>query len=307
MATFSANFPELMETRQKTIFFRNFTMEPLIFPKLLGRKPSTKAFEDRLRVAGLGTFQVKQEGTPMAFDDMIEGTRRRVAHTVFALGNRCTWEAMRDDQWDILDKAPAEMGDSARDHQERLAWDLLNDGFTGARYTGLDGLALFSASHTVLRPGGAVQSNILSPPVELSEEGLEAILTLARLTQSEEGRYIPIRATKLVFHPNLQHQVYKLLQTEYKVGSADNDRSSIVSSRSGLSPVDDAGVPYLTSTTAWSVHVGPGKNSLQWNDREKLFFDRANDAMTFDQLYYGAYRASVMFSEWRGNYGSNFA
>ena len=307
MATFSANFAELMETRQKMIFFKEFAQEELQFPKLFQRRPSTKSHEDRLRVAGLGTFQSKPEGAPVAFDDPIQGTRRRVTHSTFALGTRSTWEAIRDDQWDILDKMPADMGDSGRDHMERVAWDLINDGFTGNRHTGLDGLQLFTTAHTTLRPEVATQSNSLNPPLELSVTGLETILTLARLTVSEEGRFTPVSVSRLLYHPDEQHNAYVLLDTEFRPGSGDNDRSTVRSTRSGLTPVEERGVPYLTSSTAWSVHVPPGRNSLTWNDREQMFFQRGNDANTFDQLHYAAYRASVMFSEWRGNYGSNFA
>jgi hypothetical protein len=43
---------------------------------------------------------------------------------------------------------------------------------------------------------------------------------------------------------------------------------------------------------------------MTWNDRKKLTHSRAQDADTLDQKFYGVYRASVMFREWRNNYGS---
>lgn len=304
MATRSSNFPELLETRAKKIFFKNFTQQGQKFRELLAVVPSTKAHEDRIRVAGLGTFQTKAEGTPVAFSDPVEGTRRRVIHTTYALGYRNTMEAVDDDQWNILDKMPADLGDSARDHQERIAWDLLNDGYAGNRHTGLDNLALFSASHTTLRPELGVQSNIQSPAVELSVTGLEAMMTQARTTQSEEGRYVDMQQSILLIHPDNEHNAYVLLETAFKSGSTDNDVSTVVSTRSGLKPLV---VPFLTATRAWSIHDGPGRNSLQWNDRMDLTFSRAGDPDTFDEKHYAAYRASTMHSEWRGNWGSNFS
>lgn len=304
MATLSGNFPELLETRDKEIFFKKYTQQEQKFRSLFSVKPSTKAHEDRMRVAGLGTFQSKPEGTPVAFSDPIEGTRRRVIHTTYALGYRATMEAIADDQWDILDQMPADLGDSARDHQERVAWDLINDGFDGNRHTGLDAAALFG-THTALRPEvNQAQTNELTPAVQLSITGLETIMTSAMTTLSEEGRYIDLSNSLLVIHPTEAHNAYVLLETVQKSGSADNDVSTVVSSRSGLTPLI---TPFKTSTRSWSVHDSPGRNSLVWNDRMGLDFARGKDADTFDQKHYGYYRASVMFSEWRGNWGSNFS
>jgi hypothetical protein len=306
VATFSANFPEAMETRAKEWFFKTFTQLPLMFPSLFNRRPSTKRFEDRIRAAGFGTFMEKAEGAPVAFDDPIEGTRRRSTHTVFGLGYRATWEAIEDDQWNILDQMPSDLGDAARDHMERIAWALENDGFTGTSFTGLDNLPLYNTAHTSLRPGVGTQSNSLTPALALGVAGLEAAMNNARLTLSEEGRQLNVMLRKLLYHPNLQHTAYTLLNTEFRPGSSDNDRSTVVTTRSGITPVEDQGVPYLTSQTAWSVHSSGRKESLIWYDRAPLFFERGRDSVTFDQLHWAAYRAHPAIGEWRGHVGSNF-
>jgi hypothetical protein len=301
MATLTPQFFELLEAREMEVFFKNFSMVPLMYTDLFETQNSTKAYEDRIRVAALGTFATKPEGTPVAFDDPVQGTRRRTVHQTFALGWRATMEMMEDDQFNVMDRMSADLGESARDHQERLAWGLINDGFTGTTYTGLEGQALFNSSHTELRSDVTAQSNILSPAVALSQTGIEDILTQAETTTSAEGRFIRLQPSILLVHPNEAHNAFVLLNTEFKPGSSDNDRSTVVSSRSGLRPMS---VPYLSSQTNWSVHANRGANSLQWNNRKETTFSRAQDADTFDQKFYGVYRASVMFSEWRGNWGS---
>jgi len=303
MATFTSNFPELLETRDKMIFFKQFTQIPVLYPTLFEVRRSTKAFEDRIRVAGLGRFQLKPEGSPVAFDDPVQGVRRRVAHQTYAEGFRATHEALEDDQWNILDKMPADLGDAARDYRERLAWDLRNDAFAGATYTGLDGLSLLNAAHTNLRPEATAVSNVLAPAVALSVTGLESIMTLKRTTDSEEGRFVSLGQAYVVVAPALEHALYVLLETEFRPGTADNDLSTVRSTRSGLQPLVS---PYVTSATNWTVHDRPGRNSLVWNEREDVNFSRARDADTFDMKFYGTFRCSVMFSEWRGNWGSNF-
>lgn len=301
MATFTANFPELMETRQKDILFKQFTMQPQKFRSLFRVRPSTKSHEDRMRVAGLGTLQVKPEGTPVAFSDPVEGTRRRVVHTTYALGYRNTKEAVDDDQWNILDQMPADLGDSARDHQERIAWDVLNDGFAGNRHTTVDNNALFASARTGLK-GDLNESNVLAPALALSVGGLEAVMDQAKTTRSEEGRYIQLDHAILVIHPNNSHNAHVLLNTQFRPGSSDNDVSTVVTTRSQIGTVLE--VPFLTSTTQWSVHATPGRNGLTWNNRQDPTTSSHTDAVTFDMLSMLAYRASVQINDWRNNFGS---
>lgn len=306
MATFTGLAPELLEAREKDIFFKRYSMQPTKYTELFETRPSNKAYEDRMRVAGLGRLATKPEGTPVAFDDPVQGARSRIVHQTYALGFRVTMEMQQDELFGIINQMPADLGDSARDHQERLAWDVINDGFAGNRHTimadGVAAGALFATNHTALKSGD-VQSNSLSPAVALGTTGLESIMTLASTTLSEEGRYIDLSQAVLLIHPNNQHQAYVLLNTEFKPGSSDNDRSTVVSTRSGLRPLQ---VPYLTNTDGWSIHSGPGQNSLKYNDRHGLEFRRGEDSDTFDQKFYAFYRASAQVDEWRGNWGSNF-
>lgn len=301
MATLTPQFFELLEADTKDIFFKHVDMIPELFSQLFKRMSSTKAYEDGMRVGGLGSFATKPEGTPIAFDDPVQGTRVRTVHTTYALGWRATMEMMQDDQFGIMNRMSGDMGDSARDHRERLAWSLVDDAFTGTTYTGLESEALFSTSHTLIKTGGT-QSNSLSPAVELGQTGIESARSLLRTTTGMEGRYINLsQGGKLVFHSDLEDRVYELLNTEFQVDSSNNNRSTIVSSRSGLDPL---GVPYLSSTTNWAIY-GPN-HTLTWNDRMPLTFSQAPDNVTLDRLHMSVYRASVMFRAWEGTVGSNF-
>ena len=301
MATLSPSFFELLEAKEMDVFFKTFTQIPLLYPQIFFNNTSTKAYEERIDIAALGTFATKPEGTPVAFDDPVQGAAIRTAHQTFALGWRASMEMMEDDQFSIMSQMSGDLGDSARDHQERLAWGLINSGFATTTYTGLGGDALFTASHHRLRTGTGSQSNILSPAVALSATGIEDMMVLADTTTSLEGRFIQLNPTMLLIPPALQHTAFELLQTEHKVDSADNNRNTVVASRSGLKPVE---VPYLTSTTNWYMMSAPRKDGIVWNSRKKLNFSRSQDSETFDQKFYGHYRASVMFSEWRGFFGS---
>ena len=301
MATLTPQFFQLLEAEEKDVFFQAFTQQPTKYTQLFSTQSSTKAYEDRLPISGLGTFATKPEGTPIAFDDPVQGLQIRTVHQTYALGWRASMEMMQDDQFAVMNRMSSELGESARDHQERLAWNLINDGFTGT-ITGFEGDTLFDAAHGLRRGNvGQTVSNILNPPVALSQTGIEDILTMSETTTSDENRYVELSPTMLVCHPSEMHNAYVLLNTEKRPGSADNDVSSVVSSRSGLTVLTS---PHLSSTTNWYVFSPPGKNTLTYNNRMSVEFSRAQDADTKDQKFYGCYRASVMWSEWRGSWGS---
>ena len=302
MATLTPQFFELLEAEEKQVFFNTFDMQDLMYPQLFNVSPSTKAYEDRIRISRLGTFATKAEGTPISFDDPVQGTQVRTVHSTFGLGFRITMEMMQDDQFGVMRQMSGDLAESAADHQERLAWSLVNDAFTGTTFTGLENDTLLSSTHTILKGGASVnQTNILSPAVALSQTGLEDILTLASNAQSDEGRFIKVRPQTVVVNPEEQHNLFVLLNTEQKPGSADNDRNTVLTSRSGLAPMT---VPYLSSTSNWFVFGDKSKHTLTWNNRMSLEFDSSVDSDTRDMKFTAVYRASVMWSEWRSVWGS---
>jgi phage major head subunit gpT-like protein len=307
MATVRSNFAELLEPGLRKIFFKEFAMEPMRYPELFNVQSSSKAYEDTLDVAGLGVFATKPEGTPISYKDPVQGTKKRVVHSTYALGFRVTLEMMQDDQYAIINKMPADLGEAARQHQETLVWGLVNDGWTGATYTGLDGRALFYATHddqtsaAFAHPESSTQSNIAAPGVALSITGLEAAITAMRVTTSPEGRYTPITPSVLLIHPDNAHEAVRILQTEKEPFTNENQVNTMTSSRTGIR---DLVVPYLTDTDAWSVYAVKSQHTLTVYKRMGLTFSRGTDSQTKDALYDGMYRMSVTFDDWRGTYGS---
>lgn len=301
-ATLTPTFYELIEADTKDIFFKNISLADENWREVFEVKPSTKAYEDRMPVAGFGTLALKAEGTPVAFDAPVQGTRVRAVHSTYALGGRFTKELMMDDQHGIISQMPADLAESYMDHRARLVWSALDDGFAGTTYTDLYGDTLFNTAHASIRDASLTQSNTLSPAVALSEAGLEVAMTQARVTRSNENRYQNIQLSKLVVHPENEHEAYKLLNTEMTVGTGNNDKSTVATSRTGFSAVV---VPYLSSTTKWSLHAPPGKNGLTYYNRMDAEYDSAVDADTKDMKFYACYRGTPALNDWRGNIGSN--
>ena len=304
MAVFRGTLPEVFEARQAELFYKGYTMQPTTYTKVFNVETSNKAYEDWFEVTGLGVFRLKPEGTPITYDDPVQGTRRRIVHSTYALGYRVTMEAQEDAQYDVIDQHPRDMGDAAREHDEITAWTLFNSATDATNYPTCDGLALASTAHTIYKPkdpAAATYSNLASPGVALSVTGLEAALTSMLLTKSREDRFMPLEPAFLVINPTLGHLAYQLLQTEKEAFTDENQVSTVSSSRTGISPVL---TPYITDTDDWALVCKKSQHKLQFIVRKKLTFDSSTDSQTKDRLFDAIKRNSVVAKDWRGTYFS---
>ena len=305
MPTYTTSLPEVLEPWVTEIVMNQFNQLEPIFPKLFNMKTSTKAFEDTFEVSGLGTFRLKAEGTPVSYDDPVQSLRKRIVFSVYALGFRCSMEMMEDDQHGVIEKMASDLGESARDHKENIAWGVVNDAFTGTLYKGIpegDGTAraLVSTGHIGLKDG-ATRSNRLSPDVAFSVSGLQAAITNYRLTKGQSGRQIRITPSVVVHHPNDEFAVVQVLDSTLEPFTADNQVNAVSRSRMGLTTLS---VPYLTDTDNWLLCANKSSHTLKWYDRKEFQFDRNKDAQTKDSLWDGMYRGAATFENWYGVVGS---
>jgi hypothetical protein len=303
MAITTGSLPELYEPWVTDIYMNEHAQLETLYTQLFNVKPISTAFADTFEVGGFGTFVLKPEGKPVAFDDPVQSLRKRVMIQTFALGFRQTMEAMADEQHNILGQMPKDMARSERDHKENLAWGVLNDAFAGATYTGLpegDGTrrALCATGHIRLKDGGT-SSNRAS--VAFGVAGLEDAITNFRLTQDASGRRTPLTPQKVVHHPNDEWTVFQVLDSTQEPYTADNQSNSVKASRLGLSSLSS---PYLTDDDAWFLCAPKEQHSICWYNRMDTAFERNKDAATKDAMYDAIYRAQVTFDGWRGIYGS---
>lgn len=301
MATLTTMIPEALEEWATDRFFNRYASlrERTIYTQLLRVDNTNRGFEEAWEVSGLGTFATKSEGAPIKYDDPVQGNRTRISMQTFALGGRVTMEMREDDRWDIVQRLPNDLADSARDHQERLAHNPINDAFTGTTFTGLDGLSLCNTAHTSLKQS-ATRSNQLSPGVDLSHAGLEDILTLAATLTDEQGRIIHFNPTRLLVAPANRYQAERILETDKQPGSADNDINTMNSSRTGMMPVVS---PYLDSDDDWFV-LDPERHDVRYFARKDVTTQTSQDPDTLDMKFTAHYRAGVGFWKWEGFFGS---
>lgn len=297
--------PDVFEAREAQLFFKEYDAEPLYHTQLLNIMPSSKAYEDWFEVTGLGVFRLKTEGAPITYDVPVQGPRRRVVHSSFALGFAATKEALADAQYDVIDQQSTDLGAAGREHQDIFAFAAVDDFFTGTTYTTPDGLSVVNTAHTILKPknpAAATTSNAISPGVALSITGLELGITQMRLTKTREDRFTNIRAKTLLIHPSKEHRAYELLQTEFKVDTNDNNKSTVATSRTGMMALS---VPYLASEDDWFLFAEKSKHKFYWHSRQDMEFDSGKDFQTKNTMFDAYYRASVAVKDWRGIIGSN--
>jgi hypothetical protein len=178
------------------------------------------------------------------------------------------------------------------------AANVLNNGFSAA-YTGGDGVALFSSAHPLV--SGGSNSNIPSTPADLNETSLEAAVIQIAAWTDERGLLIAAKPRKLIVPPALQFVATRLLETELRVGTTDNDINALKSN--GSIPEGYAINHFLTDTNAWFLTTDV-PNGMKHFERSPLQNSMDGDFDTGNVRYKARERYSFGWSDPLGMYGS---
>ncbi len=259
---------------------------------------SERSFEEEQKLSGFGAAPVKNEGQAIAYDNAQEVWSARYNHETIAMGFSITEEAVEDNLYDSLSAryTKALARGMAYTKQVKAAYPL-NNGFS--TYQSGDAVALFSASH-VLASGASI-SNIATTGSDLNESSLEAAIIQIAAWTDERNLLIAARPQKLIVPPNLQFVAERLLKTQLRVGTADNDISAIVSMNSV--PQGFRVNHYLTSTTAWFL-ITDVPNGMKHFERVALQTSSDGDFDTGNLRYKARERYSYGVSDYLGIYGS---
>jgi phage major head subunit gpT-like protein len=211
---------------------------------------SDRSFEEETKLSGFGAAPTKSEGDGMQYDDAQEAFTSRYTHETIVLGFSITEEAVEDNLYASLGARYTKALARAMAHTKQVkAAAVLNNGFSGGAYAGGDGVALFSAAHPLV--SGGVNSNVPSVAVDLNETSLEnATIQIAAWTD-ERGLLIAAKPRKLIVPPQLMFTSERLLKTDLRPATADNDINAMRSM--GTIPGGFAVNHYLTDPDAWFV------------------------------------------------------
>jgi len=208
---------------------------------------SDRSFEEETKLGGFAAAPVKAEGQAMAYDNAQEAFTSRYTHETIVLGFAITEEAMEDNLYASLSARYTKALARAMAHTKQVkAAAVLNNGFNAA-FPGGDGVALFSTAHPLLE--GTVNSNTLAVASDLNETALEnAHIQISQWTD-ERGLLIAAQPKKLIIPTQLQYVAQRLMKTELRVGTSDNDINALKSM--GAIPQGTAVNHYLTDPDAW--------------------------------------------------------
>ena len=269
--------------------------------ELYETETSERSFEEETKLSGFSAAPVKNEGNAIAYDNGQEAWTARFNHQTIALGFSITEEAVEDNLYDALSSRYTKALARAMSYTKQVkAADILNSGFTGSgNPTYGDGQVLFSTAHPLV--SGGVNSNTQATPADLNETTLEAAVIQIAAWKDERSLLIAAKPRKLVVPPSLQFVAERLLKTELRVGTADNDINAL--KNMGVIPEGYVVNHFLTDTNAYFL-LTDVPNGLKHFVRTPLATSMDGDFDTGNVRYKSRERYSFGVSDPLGIWGS---
>ena len=260
---------------------------------------SERSFEEETKLSGFSAAPVKNEGSAIQYDNAQEAWTARYTHETIAMGFSITEEAVEDNLYDSLSAryTKALARGMAYTKQVKAAY-VLNNAFTGGPTYG-DGVVLCSTAHPLI--SGGTNSNRPTTGADLNETSLEnAVIQIAGWTD-ERGLLIAAKPKKLVVPPSLMFVATRLLETELRVGTTDNDINAL--KNNGSIPEGYTVNHFLTDTNAWFL-LTDVPNGLKHFVRTPLQNSMDGDFDTGNVRYKARERYSFGVSDPLGIFGS---
>ena len=267
--------------------------------EIFDKENSDRAFEEEVMLSGFGEAAVKPEGSGVQYDDANETFTARYTHETIALAFSITEEAVEDNLYDSIAKRYTKaLARSMAQTKQIKAANILNNGFSSG--TGGDSQYLLDTDHpTIAAPSGL--ANEPSTAADLNETSIEAGLTAIGNFKDERGFKIAARGMKLIIPADLQFTAERLMASNQRTSTADNDINAIKSK--GMLPQGYTVNNFLTDTDAWFIKTDV-PNGLKMFERAAIKTAMEGDFDTGNMRYKARERYSFGWSDWRGIYGS---
>jgi hypothetical protein len=259
---------------------------------------SDRSFEEEVKLSGFSAAPVKNEGAAIEYDSAQEAWTARYTHETIAMGFSITEEAMEDNLYDSLSSRYTKALARAMAYTKQVkAASVLNSAFSGTTYG--DGKTLCATDHPLV--SGGTNSNRPAVAADLNETSLEAAVIQIAGWTDERGLLIAAKPRKLIVPPALQFVATRLLDTEGRVGTADNDLNAL--RNNGSIPEGYSVNHYLTDTNAWFL-LTDVPNGLKHFVRTPMATSMDADFDTGNARYKARERYSFGVSDPLGVFGS---
>ena len=261
---------------------------------------SERSFEEETKLSGFSAAPVKNEGSAIAYDNAQEAWTTRYNHETIALGFSITEEAIEDNLYDSLSARYTKGLARAMAYTKQVkAAAVVNNGFSAA-YPGGDGVALFSTAHPLVN--GGTNSNTPTTQVDLNETSLEAAVIQIAAWTDERGLLIAAKPKKMIVPPALMFVADRLLETELRVGTTDNDINAL--KNMGAVPEGYTVNHFLTDNNGWYLTTDV-PNGMKHFIRTPLQNSMDGDFDTGNVRYKSRERYSFGWSDPLGMWGSS--
>ena len=296
MAMNRASFAKMLEPGLNTLFGLEYDSYPAEYEAVFESNTSQKAFEEDVLLSGFGNAPTKGEGAAISYDAASQQWTARYQHETIALAFSITEEAEEDGQYgSIASRYTKALARSMASTKEIKAANVLNN---ATSTNGGDGVPLLSTSHPTQNGN---QSNTLSTAADLSETSLEAILIQIADMKDDRGLRIAAQGQMLVIPTAYTFVAERLLESQLRTGTADNDINAIRSG--GYLPKGYHVMRRLTDSDAFFVTTDV-PDGLKMFQRSPMKKGMEGDFETGNVRYKVRERYSFGFTDWRGVFGT---
>ena len=260
---------------------------------------SDRAFEEEVMLSGFAQARVKPEGSGVAFDQAEETFTARYTNETIALAFAITEEAIEDNLYDRLaSRYTKALARSMSQTKQVKGAAPLNNGLPSlSSFTSGDGQQLFSTAHPTI--AGTFQ-NTLTTQADLNETSLEqALIDIAAMTD-ERGLKIAAKGVKMIVPPANQFTAERLMKSQGRVGTADNDINAVKSL--GMIPQGYRVNNFLTDTDSFYITTDV-PNGMKHFNRAPLTTKMEGDFDTGNVRYKARERYAFGASDYRGIFG----
>ncbi len=267
------------------------------YEKLFEMKSSSKNYEELVQQTGFGLAPVKAEGSSTAYDQHSQGYTARGTNVAYSLGYIVTREELADNLYEAVSMRRAgSLAFSMAQTRENVGANIYNR-VTTSGFNGGDGVVLGSTAHPAV---GGNQSNILATAADLSEASLEDLTIQIMDATDPKGLKVAIRPTKLIVPTALVYDSNRILKSNLRQGTADNDTNALKL----LGAIPEIVVNnFLTDSDQWFIRTDVS-DGLCWFDRESPQFTKDTDFDTDNAKAKGYMRFVPFWGDWRTLYSS---
>jgi hypothetical protein len=260
---------------------------------------SDRAFEEEVMLSGFANASVKPEGSGVSFDNAQETFTARYTHETVALAFAITEEAIEDNLYDRLASryTKALARSMANTKQVKSVVPLIQGLPANNNFNSGDGVSLFNTAHPTI--AGTV-ANTLAVNADLNETSLEqSLIDIASMTD-ERGLKIAARGVKMIVPSENQFNAERLMKSQGRTGTADNDINAIASM--GMVPQGYRVNNFLTDPDAFYI-ITDVPNGMKYFDRSPIKTAMEGDFDTGNVRYKARERYSFGVSDYRGIFG----